>query len=99
MEKYWPGRLGQSSSTRKDVDGNTAAGDAGEAEEAAEDDYDRDCLRRLQSSSSQDGWKQELAKYLEYLDPDATKETDTVEWWSVCTTCCRLEAHPLFTFN
>ena len=34
-------------------------------------------------SSSQGGWKHELVKYLEYLDPNVTKDTDTVEWWSV----------------
>ncbi|KAI1793595.1 hypothetical protein LXA43DRAFT_885568 [Ganoderma leucocontextum] len=83
MERYWPRRLGLLPSPMKDGAAASAPDPMVQKPAHEDDDYDRDWQKRLLSSSSQDGWKHELVKYLEYLDPDVTKDLDTVAWCAV----------------
>lgn len=50
-------------------------------------DFDHHCLVLLASQDSDldSGWQAVLQQYLKDLTANITKDTDTIEWWQVCS--------------
>ena len=48
-----------------------------------------DCLRQsLIVDEEDEGWAPELRRYLKDIPAEVTRETDIVNWWSVCDSAC-----------
>ncbi len=83
MREYWPKRLFKTESPANDAVQTTGALTVADGALDAIDEYDRERMRRLQSTESEDGWKAELQRYLNDPAPDVKHDTDTVKWWAV----------------
>jgi hypothetical protein len=60
----------------------TAANVDGDSDEP--NDFDRHCQKLVSGAIGNEGWREELAHYLNDIPNDVTKDTDIVEWWGVC---------------
>lgn len=83
MEKYWPLRLHQPVAppvgrTADNQPANTVAN------KEPEDSFDKARRLRQEAKRSNEGWKNELQRYIDAVDTeDISKEMNTLVWWRV----------------
>lgn len=83
MEKYWPLRLHQPAASPAGPAADDQSADTVATREP-EDSYDKARRLRQEAKKSNEGWKNELQRYLDAVDTDdISKDMNTLVWWRV----------------